>query len=88
MPVDASAAAIASSTVAAKARAETSRVAVPGARAATPIRQVALVVDPTRLRLAHRELAERLAADSTVGVTVIRGRSQPPLPRSADLLLE
>lgn len=88
MPVDVSAAAIASSTVAAKARAETSRVAVPGARAATPIRQVALVVDPTRLRLAHRELAERLAADSTVGVTVIRGRSQPPLPRSADLLLE
>ena len=88
MPVDASAAAIASSTVVAKARAETSRVAVPGGRAAAPIRQVALVVDPTRLRLVHRELAERLAADSAVGVTVIRGRSQPPLPRSADLLLE
>ena len=89
MPVDVSAAPIAASTVAAKARAETSsRAAGPGGRAAAPIRQVALVVDPTRLRLAHRELAERLAADSTVGVTVIRGRSQPPLPRSAELLLE
>ena len=88
MPVDASAAAVASSTVAAKARAETSLCGVPGGRAAAPIRQVALVVDPTRLRLVHRELAERLAADSAVGVTVIRGRSQPPLPRSAELLLE
>src|SRR5262245_6539850 len=89
MPADAATATIYSPAFEAKARTQgSSGAAVPSPRATTPIRQVARGVDPSRWRLAHRELAERLAADSTVGVTVIRGRSQQPLPRSAELLLE
>jgi len=55
--------------------------------AETPIRQVALLVDPSRLRLAHSELARRLA-DGGIRATVMRGRSRHPLPWSAGLLLE
>ena len=46
------------------------------------------MVDPAQLRLAHYELTGRLAAESGACVTTIRGRSQEPLPRSAELLLE
>ncbi len=56
--------------------------------AGNAIRQVALVVDPSCLRFAHSELAKRLAAEHGIRVTVIRGRSQHPLPLSAELLLE
>ena len=56
-------------------------------RAEAPIRQVALLIDPSRLRLVHSELARRLA-EGGIRVTVIRGRSREPLPRSVGLLLE
>ena len=56
-------------------------------RAKTPIRQVALLVDPSRLRFAHAELARRLS-EGGVHATVMHGRSRQPLPWSAELLLE
>jgi hypothetical protein len=89
MPVDAPAPALESRTFEAKARTQSSsRASTAALRAGPPIRQVALVVDPTQLRLAHYELTARLAAESGVCVTTIRGHSQAPLPRSAELLLE
>ena len=89
MQIDSLTTALDSRTVEAEARRKgSSRASMATLRAGTPIRQVALVVDPSCSRLAHSELARRLAEQAGIRVTVIRGRSQQPLPRSADLLLE
>jgi hypothetical protein len=52
------------------------------------VRHVALILDPARLRRVHGELAARLASEAGVRVTVVRGRAEPTLPTSVDLLLE
>jgi hypothetical protein len=76
MPVDAPAVTLESRTFEAKARTQSpSRANTATLRAGPPIRQVALVVDPAQLRLAHYELTRRLAAESGACVTTIRGRS-------------
>jgi hypothetical protein len=68
-------------------RAGASRGSMAIARAEAPIRHVALLVDPSRLRFAHAELARRLA-EGGIRATFTRGRSPQPLPWSAELLLE
>jgi hypothetical protein len=68
-------------------RADASRGSTAIVRAETPIRHVALLVDPSRLRFAHAELARRLA-EGGIRATVMHGRSRQPLPWSAELLLE
>src|SRR5438034_7681209 len=67
--------------------AASSRGGIAVVRAETPIRQVALLVDPSHLRLVHSELARRLA-EGEIRTTVMRGRLRHPLSWSAALLLE
>ena len=51
------------------------------------VRHVTLVLDPSRLRRMHRDLAARLVRDG-IRVTVARGRAPSSTPASVDLLLE
>jgi hypothetical protein len=67
--------------------ASSSNASVTIARAETPIRQVALLVDPSCLRRVHSELARQLS-ECGIRTTAIRSRSHHPLPWSARLLLE
>ena len=88
MSIDAHAAEIAPRMFDGQAKsAGSSRGSMAIVRAETPIRQVALLVDPSHLRFAHSELARRLA-EVGIRATVMRGRSRHPLPWSAELLLE
>jgi hypothetical protein len=50
------------------------------------VRHIGLLVDPSRLRVVHRELASRLS-QAGLHVSVLTGRAQLPLPGSAELLL-
>src|SRR5205823_14549072 len=52
------------------------------------VRHVALLVDPSRLRRIHLKLAQRLANDLGIRVTLVCGRLQHGIPASVDLLLE
>jgi hypothetical protein len=67
--------------------ASSSNASVTIARAETPVRQVALLVDPSCLRRVHSELARQLS-ECGIRTTAIRSRSHHPLPWSARLLLE
>src|SRR5882757_10192884 len=58
-----------------------------GPRAQAPSREIALIIDPSRARRFHRELAARLARDAGVRVTFIRGRATPT-PPSIELLFD
>ena len=53
---------------------------------ASPVRHIALMLDPSCLRLAHRELAQRLVNQADVGVST-SWRAERPAPPSLDLLL-
>jgi hypothetical protein len=57
-------------------------------RHAPVAKDVALLVDPSRLRRIHLKLAQRLANDLGIRVTLICGRLQRGIPASVDLLLE
>jgi hypothetical protein len=52
----------------------------------TPVRHVALAVDPAGLRDVHREIAARLSRLG-IYVSLLFGRGHAPLPPSVDLLL-
>jgi hypothetical protein len=55
---------------------------------ACAVRHLTLLLDPSRMRRIHHELAARLERDMGVRVTVARGRTQPAPPASIDLLLD
>ena len=55
--------------------------------ASSPVRHIALMLDPSRLRLAHRELARRLVNDAGLAVSVVMARAERPAPPSLELLL-
>src|SRR5262245_3546985 len=63
----------------------TARTAKPDA--SSPLRHIALVVDPSRLRLVHRVLAQRLVNDAGLAVSVVLARAEQPPPASLELLL-
>jgi hypothetical protein len=52
-----------------------------------PVRRVALLLDPARVRLVHRELAGRLAHRAGLLVTLLAGHAEQPPPSSLELLL-
>jgi len=54
----------------------------------SPVRHVAFVLDPSRLRGVHRELAARLRRDAGIRVTLVRGRAGNAPPGTVDLLLD
>src|ERR1700731_3763606 len=55
---------------------------------ACAVRHVTLLLDPSRVRRIHHELAAGLERDMGVRVTVARGPTQPAPPASIDLLLD
>src|SRR5262245_45540576 len=59
--------------------------AAPATKSTAQHRDVALRLDPARLRRVHQELARRLGAEPDVRVAVIRGDAQQPVP-SLELL--
>src|SRR5882672_4911720 len=58
-----------------------------GPRLKAPPRHIALVIDPSRARRFHRELAARLAREAGARVSLMRGRTKP-VPPSIELLFE
>ena len=52
------------------------------------IQHIALLVDPAHLRGFHVQLALRLSSEIADRVTIMRGRSQHPIPAAVDLLFE
>jgi hypothetical protein len=56
--------------------------------AASAIKHIALRVDPAQMRNVHRELAQRLAREAGLRVSLAKGRAAIPLPSSVDLLLQ
>src|SRR5215213_9925598 len=56
--------------------------------AGSAIKHVALRIDPSQMRNVHRELAQRLAREAGVRVSLLRGRAAIPIPSSVDLLLQ
>ena len=55
--------------------------------ASSPVRHIALVVDPSRLRLVHRVLAQQLVNDAGLAVSVVMAPADQPAPPSLELLL-
>src|SRR5262245_41371234 len=53
----------------------------------SPLRHIGLMLDPSRLRLAHRELAQRLVNEAGLAVSVAMARPERPVPPSLELLL-
>ena len=55
---------------------------------ASAITHVVLRVDPSQMREVHRELAQRLARQAGVRVSLARGRAPIAVPSSVSLLLQ
>lgn len=51
-------------------------------------RDIVLIIDPACLRLAHRELAERLLKKSGIRVMLKAGRARNPAPSSMELMFQ